>query len=309
MMPKGSKEFWLAHLALLAANLIYGLNYSIAKDAMPTYIQPSGFVLLRVVGASALFIALISRSNKPKLPQKKDLLLLVACALFGVVLNQLLFFEGLNLTTPINAAVIMTVNPILVLIMAALVLRESLRFKRIFGVLLGLTGALIMIFFSNGIPQNINLSSETFLGDTLVFINAAAYALYLVLVKPLTQKYNAVSVITWVFVIGLMFVIPVGYSELMAVNWNSLPLDIWLKIAFVVVATTFLTYLFNMYSLQRLSPAVVSIYIYSQPLLASVISMFRGQDELNSYKITSAIFIFVGVFLASMPRKRIESKS
>lgn len=291
----------LAHLALFGANLIYGINYTVAKDVMPTYIDPLGFIFIRVIGAVLLFWLCYTFFFYEKVA-KKDIPLLALCALFGVAINQMLFFEGLNLTTPINAAVIMVVNPILVLIFAGLMSTETLSKRKWLGIAVGAIGALTLI--TNG--GNITLSQEHFYGNTLVFINATSYAIYLVLVKSLMKKYKPITVISWVFLFGLLFVSPFGWSEFQSIEWNSMPNSILWKVGFVVVCTTFLAYLFNIYGLKTLNPSTVSTYIYLQPVLASIVAIIASSDELDFIKILSAILICFGVYLVSHKPKALQ---
>ena len=183
------KKFW-AHAAILGANIIYGLNYSIAKDVMPEFIQPFGFIFCRVSGALLLFWMFAQFAEKEKVSER-DLALMAVCGAFGVASNQLMFFYGLNLTSPINAAIILTCNPILVLLISAVVIRERITSRKIIGIGLGLTGAVGLILFK-GLSA---LSSDGFIGDLFVFLNATSYAIYLVLVKPLMQKYKPITVI------------------------------------------------------------------------------------------------------------------
>ena len=149
----------LAHLGLLIANLIYALNYTLAKDVMPEYIQPSGFILLRVIGGVFLFGLSYSLFIKEKI-NKADLLLFSICGFFGVAVNQLLFFEGLNLTTPINAAIIMTVTPILVILLSTFILNESITLRKILGIFLGLFGAVILILNGGDFTTNTNYMQD-----------------------------------------------------------------------------------------------------------------------------------------------------
>ena len=288
----------LAHIFLLFANLIYAINYSFAKDVMPTFIMPSGFILLRVLGAFFLFFLLHKIFIREKI-EAKDLLRLVACGFFGVAVNQLFFFEGLNLSTPINASIIMTINPIIVIIISFFMLKESFGIKKIFGVLLGLVGAGILIL-NNG---EIDLSNNLRTGNILVLINASSYAFYLVIVKPLMTRYNPITILTYVFGFGMLFVLPFGYDELWNINWNIMPKTIFWQVIFVVFCTTFLAYLFNAYALKNLNPTTVSIYIYIQPVLASVFAVFWGIDKINNEKITSALIIFIGVYLVSQQNR------
>ena len=289
----------LPHIALFAVNLIYALNYSIAKDVMPDYIGPSGFILLRVIGGSFLFFLTYIFFIKEKV-NSLDIVRLIFCGLFGVAINQLFFFEGLNLTTPINAAIIMTVSPILVIVFSAIIIKEKITIRKIFGIFLGLTGAATLILKSGAI----SLDNDYFIGNFLVFVNATSYSIYLVIVKGLMTKYNPITVMFYVFSFGLIFVFPFGISELSNVSLEIFTLEIFLKVGFVVICTTFLAYLFNAFALKSLNPSVVSIYIYLQPVLATVIAIILKSDSLDLVKIISSVFIFSAVFLVSMPSKK-----
>ena len=289
----------LPHLALFLVNLIYALNYSIAKDVMPDYIGPSGFILLRVIGGSLLFFLTYIFFIKENV-ELKDIVRLLFCGLFGVAINQLFFFEGLNLTTPINAAIIMTVSPILVIIFSAIIIKEKITIRKLLGIFLGIVGAATLILKSG----SISIDNAFFVGNILIFINATSYSIYLVLVKTLMTKYNPITVMFYVFSFGLIFVLPFGLNELLEVNTQSFSKIIYLKVAFVVICTTFLAYLFNAFALKTLNPSVVSTYIYLQPVLASVVAIFLKSDSLDFIKILSVLFIFSAVYLVSIPTKK-----
>ncbi len=289
-----------AHLALFGANLIYGINYTVAKDVMPQHLLPSGFVVLRVIGASFLFWALGSLYSNEKV-EKGDWLRLVLCAVFGVAVNQLFFFEGLSRTTPINAGILMVVTPILVLVISNIILREKITFLKIAGIATGISGALFLLLAKG----KGSFGNDTFLGDTFIFLNAASYAIYLVIVKPLMFKYHPVTVMKWVFLLGLLMVLPFGFNEFSAISWNNIPSFIYYEIIYVIVFTTFLAYLLNTYGLHHMNPSVVSIYIYLQPLLAAFIAVILGKDAIDFTKVISAVLIFTGVYLVSyMPNKK-----
>ena len=261
---------------------------------MPEFIMPSGFILLRVIGAFFLFSCsyFIFINEKVK---SKDVFRLAICGVFGVAINQLFFFEGLNLTTPINASIVMTINPVLVILMSFLIIKEAITLRKILGILLGLSGASILILKGGGI----DFSSNHQTGNLLVFINAASYGLYLVLVKPLLQKYHFITVLFYVFGFGLLYVIPFGHSNLAEVKWGMIPSNIYFEIIFVVVCTTFIAYLLNSLALKQLTPTTVSIYIYLQPILAALFAIFWGVDNLDNQKIIAGVFVFLGVYLVS----------
>ena len=158
--------------------------------------------------------------------------------------------------------------------------------------------------------KDFSLGSETIFGDMLILINSVSWALFVVLVKPLMKKYNTFTVVKWVFLFGFVYVLPFGLTEIQDVNWQQLPPQIWRDILFVVLATTFLAYVLNTYALRALSPSVVSIYIYLQPFLASLIAiLYYKNDELDLRKLTAGVLIIFGVYLVSMPFKKRVNKS
>ena len=293
-----------AHISLLIANLIYALNFTIAKDVMPNFILPSAFILLRVMGALFLFSFSYFIFFFQKI-ELKDILRFAICGLFGVAINQLFFFEGLNLTTPINAAIVMTTNPILVMLLSFIIVKEAISFRKILGITLGFVGASTLILSDGAI----DLSSNNSTGNLFVFINATSYGLYLVIVKPLLNKYHPLTVLFYVFAFGLLFVLPFGYDDLTIVKWRTIPVNIYLEIIFVVVCTTFIAYLLNSSALKTLTASTVSIYIYLQPILASLFAIFLGADFLDEKKIIASVLIFSGVYLVSIrPSESMKQK-
>jgi len=289
------------HLALLGANIIYGLNYTIAKDVMPEYISPFGFIFCRVIGALSLFWLIYAFTYEKV--AKKDLLLLAICGFFGVAANQLMFFYGLNLTSPINAGIIMTSNPIFVLIASAIILKNKITVLKVSGISLGIIGALLLLLFKT----DFSFGSETITGDIFIFLNALSYGTYLVIAVPLMKKYKPLTVITWVFTFGAIFVFPFGVEQSTQIEWSTFSSTIWWEFTFVIIGTTFLAYLLNIYGLKNLNPATVSTYIYLQPLLAATFAIWSGKDRLDWIKIIAALLIFSGVYLVSK-RKALKTQ-
>lgn len=278
----------LAHFALFSANLIYALNYIVAKDVMPTYITPSSFVLMRVIGGFVFFSTVYIFLIRQKI-EIRDIYYLFFCSLFGVVINMLLFFEGLSLTSPISASVIMITTPLIVYLISLSISVERYSITKLLGVVLGLIGAFILI--SNG--NSFQISS---LGDFLVFLNAISYSIYLIMVKKMMIKYHPVTVLAIIFFFGLIIILPINYDDLSSVNFTNLPMSIVSKMLFVVLFTTCIAYFLNIFALSKLKSSVVAFYIYLQPLLATIISLFWGKDILSSIKIIAATFIFLGVY-------------
>jgi drug/metabolite transporter (DMT)-like permease len=294
-----SKRNW-ALIAATMVSLIYGVSFTIAKDVMPTYVKPFGFILLRVFGATILFW-LISFFGPTEKIQLKDFPRIIAAAFFGVALNMLTFFKGLSFTSPISAAVIMVTTPIIVLILSAIIMKEKMIKRKIFGILLGLFGTGFLILYGKSIGNAANAP----LGNLLVFINAVSYAFYLILVKKLMDKYNVFTFVKWIYTFGLLMVLPFGWSEYQEIQWAIIPTYILWEIVFVVLFTTFFTYLFNLVSMRELKPTTVAVFIYLQPLFATVFAMSLGKDELTLVKIVSAVLIFIGVYLVT--QKRVKS--
>ncbi len=295
-----SKTFW-AHIAILGANIIYGLNYTIAKGIMPDFVQPFGLVLLRVCGAASLFWIWSFFVKTEKLKQR-DYIRLGVAAFFGVAVNQMLFLKGLNYTTPIDSAIIMTVNPILVLIVSAILIGERITMLKVIGIVTGAAGALLLILKGG----NVDFSGEKFIGNIMIFFNALSYGVYLVVVKPLMRRYSPNTVMKWVFLLGIFYVTPFSSKQFTEIDWQIIPTDIGMAIIYVVVATTFIAYLLNIFGLKHVQPTTVSIYIYSQPVIASIVAILSGKDEITILKIGSTLLVFTGVYMVSKPTKRLH---
>ena len=283
------------HFILLSVAIIFGANFVIAKNVLdPGYISPIGFILLRVVFAVVFFWIAFSIFFKEEI-EKRDIPLLAICGLFGIAINQMFFFKGLKLTSPMNASLIIMVAPLLVVIFSAFLIKEKITMRKILGIFLGAIGA-IMILTAN---KSINNSDSGFLGDIFILMNAACFAIYLVLVKPLMKKYSAFTVIKWVFSFGLLFILPFGFGDLKAVEWSTFtPVVSW-SVVYVVLFATIYAYTMNIYPLKYVSPASAASYIYVQPFVATSISIFLGKDELTLIKVLAAVLIFSGVYFVS----------
>jgi len=285
----------LAILAAIGASTIYGINHTLAKDVMPTYVQPYGFILLRVVGAAILFWSLSFLKTSQKI-KKEDWPRLIACAICGMVINMLFFFKGLSLSTPINSSVIITLSPVMVLLLGAIILREKITLLKIAGIIVGLIGALILVFFSSSTSTN---APNIPLGNILFIVNAFSFALYLILVKPLTAKYDAITLMKWLFLIATIINLPITIGEFNEIVWQEIPTIVLWQIAFVVVATTFMTYLLNIFAIKHLSASTLSVFMYLQPLVAIIYATSVGADQLNLVKIVAGLFVFTGVYMVT----------
>ncbi len=268
---------------------------------MPDYIEPFGFILFRVGLSCMVFWCLHHWLVAGKL-LRRDFPLLVLCAVLGVAANQLLFFKGLNWSTPINASLIMTTTPVLVLVAASFLLHEKITARKILGISLGALGAFYLIVSSQA-----NQWGALGMGELLVFLTACSYGFYIVLVKKLLIKYHPLTVVKWLYAFGLLMVLPFGFKQALAVQWSTFPTGIWVAFLFVVLGATVLAFMFNAYAIKELSPTTVSIYIYSQPLMATMIALYFEKDLLTVPKLISGLLIGLGVFLVSHAGKRSQS--
>lgn len=288
-----------AHLALFLSQLLYAASFPIAKIVMQA-IPYNVLVVMRIVGAVALFwISSLFFNEKT---ERKDLGRLFLLAIFGVAVNQTFFLKGLDLTSPINAAIMMITTPILVLIIAALVIKEKITALKATGIIIGFAGAAFLVMQGN--QDAANGKSASFIGDVYVFLNAISWGMFLVLVKPLMKKYHTVTILKWTFLFGLPLTVPFAYSDAVQFDWAALTTSIWLYTGFVIVFTTFVAYLLNTVALNQLSPSIVSAYIYLQPLLTAMLTVFIFRtDSITWEKVASALLIFAGVYLASLAKK------
>ena len=290
------KNTTLGFLAALGATVIYGLNHTIAKNVMPVYISPFGFILLRVLGAAILFW-IASIFVKHERIERKDWPRLIACSFLGMVINMLAFFKGLELSTPVNSSVIITISPIIVFIFSAILLKEKIKLIRSAGILFGFVGALILVLYTAKTGLN---APNIPLGNILFIVNSFAYGLYLVLVKPLIEKYNVINLLKWLFLLAIFMNFPVTVDEFSIVDWTNLPIkEAILPMVFVVVGTTFCTYLFNAYALRTLSPSTVSSFIYLQPIVGIIYAVSTKSDSLSLVSVIGMILIFIGIYLVT----------
>lgn len=289
-----------ALLGALMVSIIYGVTFTIAKDVMPEFVKPFGFIVLRVGGSALLFwlVALFLKTEKIAL---NDFPRIIASAFFGVAFNMLTFFEGLSLTSPIMASVIMVTTPMIVLVLSAIIMKEKILKWKAFGIILGLAGTLLLILYGKSVGN----ASNAMWGNFLVFVNAVSYGFYLIIVKKLMEKYSAFSFVKWIYLFGFIMVLPFGWKQVQEIEWAIIPTPVYAKILFVVVISTFLTYLLNLLSMKELKPTIVAVFIYLQPFFATLFAIGLGKDQLSLIKIISAGMIFLGIYLVTQKKKNI----
>ncbi|HEX8330653.1 MAG TPA: DMT family transporter [Hymenobacter sp.] len=293
------------HAALLFVALIYAANYSLSKDVMPRYMGPFGVVTLRILGA-VLFFSIIKYFVAPqdRILGRADNLRSILCGICGIGVNQLLFFSGLNLTSPISASLLQTIAPIVVVIASAMLLSERITVPRVLGIAVGVAGAGSLVLSRN---VQAAVYPQATLGNVFILANATVFGLYLVLVQPLMRKYHAFTVLSRIFLVGAVIAVPFGWREVFTANYASFPLYIWLEIGYMVVFLTILAYLLNNWALKYASPALLGVYIYLQPVLAVLIAVGLGKDHLTWGKAGQAVLIFLGVWLVSQKPKPVPA--
>lgn len=288
-----------AHIAVLFANLIFAVNFSVVKYVTPGLIKPFGLNVIRVLVTTTLLWAMLwfDKNKKPLL--KKDIGTFILAGLTGVAINQLLFIKGLSMTFSIHAALLMLCTPLLITITAFFFLKEKISLITIIGLSIGISGAVLLI----STKENSGSGSNVLIGDVLIALNAASYAVYFVLAKPLMSRYSPLQVLTWAFTFGSLFIIPVGWSQFVEAPWRSFTMIDYTAIGAVVLLATFLAYLLTIYGLQHLPASSTGSYIYLQPIFATIVSVIFLNEHITWVKIISAILIFGGVYLVQHSRK------
>lgn len=255
-------------------------------------------VWMRISFGAIVFSSLYFLFVREKI-YKSDIPLFILCSLTGIFLNMSLFFTGLHYTNPINASLVMVTTPIIVLCFSYILLKEYISKFNVFGIILALFGALLLVY-----KPEVQFSLSSIKGDLMVFGNACFYGLYLVLIKKLLLKYHSFTVLMLLFSIGFVFVLPIGIFTLPTVQWSNFSTSIWASILFILICTTCLTYLFNLFALRTVRSSTAGTYIYLQPLLASFFAILLQKDVLNIKMIVSATLIFIGLYLVSVKKQK-----
>ena len=291
----------LALLSAGGATMIYGLNHTIAKEVMPDHVGAFGFIFIRTAGATILFwfASLFVPFEKIN---KKDYLKLFITALLGMCLNMLSFFKGLELSTPVNSGIFATTNPIIILCLSYFFLKEKIGVKKFIGITLGFIGALILVLQGT---ENSLRAPNVLLGNVLFLLNSIFFSSFIIMVKPLTQKYSTITIMKWLFFMGFFMTLPVTSKEFCEINWGNLPFDAVWRIIFVVLGTTFLTYVLNLFALKKLQASTVGAFAYAQPIIAISFAIITGNDYISLGRGLACLTIIVGVYLVS--QKSIDS--
>ncbi len=299
----------IRHIAIFCGfcvALFYAYNFTAAKEVVPEHIGPYGLTWFRVLFTGSIFwILSLLAGPKAKVPLK-ELPLIALAAFCGVGFNMVTFMKGLELTSPISASVLMVTTPIIVLVLSAIFLKERLFALRIIGILVGFSGAAMLILASSDATEN---ATDPALGNLLIFVNALSYSFYILLAKKLTKKYHVFTLMKWLYFFGVLFITPFGISQGLEFDARAASLETLLFVGYVILFATFGTYMLNIIAIKNLRPSVVAVFIYLQPLLAGMIAVGLGKDEINATKIIAGVLIFAGVFMTSLKKREKLLKS
>ena len=299
-MPKNKKA---GHLIMFAVTLIFGINIPLTKSLLHVWISPEGLTLMRILFATAAFWIISLFGFNEKVPFKEHRFFIIG-ALCGVVFNQGLFVIGLNQTSPIDASIIITSGPLFAMIFAAILLKEPISVLKILGVLVGASGAILLVY-SGHHASTAHTSSLT--GNLMVLGSSFIYAFYLVFSKPLTIRYSPVTLMKWMFLYASILVTPFYYDKILTAPVYLHPEKIAiLQMLYTLILATFIAYLLIPMAQQRIRPTTISMYNNFQPLVASFVAVAVGMDHFSVIKGLSAILIFSGVYLVTRSKAKPE---
>ncbi len=290
----------LAHLSMFMACAFWGLMAPLGKDAMTHGIDGIDMVTFRVFGGACLFW-LTSLFVKHEHVPKRDILRFAGAGVFGLVCNQCCFTIGLSITSPVNASIVTTSMPIFAMILSALILKEPLTGKKACGVLMGCSGALILILTSAGAASD---KVGDIRGDLLCLTAQFSFALYLALFNPLIKRYSVFTVNKWMFLWATVLITPFTAGHVAAIEWKAVPVTTVLEIGYVVFVATYLSYILTMVGQRTLRPTVVSVYNYVQPIVSVTASVVLGISVVQWSQGLAVLLVFSGVWLVTKSRAK-----
>lgn len=292
-------------MSMFMACAFWGLMAPLGKDAMTHGIDGIDMVTFRVTGGALLFW-LTALFIKPEHVPARDLLRFAGAGLLGIVTNQCLYTVGLSITSPINASIVTTSMPIFAMILSAFILKEPITGKKAIGVLMGCSGALILILTSAAALSD---KVGDIRGDLLCLAAQFSFALYLSLFNPLIKRYNVFTTNRWMFLSATLFILPFSSLHVAAIDWGNVPTKTWWEVAYVVFFGTFVGYIFTMIGQRTLRPTVVSVYNYVQPLVSVTVSLLLGIAVLQWSQALAVILVFSGVWLVTKSRAKDSERS
>lgn len=292
--PKG-------HLAMIAANAMWGLMSPAAKVVLTAgTVTPLLLTDMRIAGAAILFWFTSLFTQYEKVPPG-DLLRLAGAACLGILFNQGCFIFGVGLSSPGEASIITTTMPMWVMVLAALILEEPITWKKAGGILLGASGAIMLVSGNLGTQATGN---NPLLGDILVLTAQLSYALYLTLYRNFIRRYSLITLMKWMFLFATLISSIPSIPTVLAAPWASIDTATWAGISFIVVGGTFVAYICVMIGQKNLRPTIVGMYNYLQPIVATAIGIYMGFDHFTVLKTIAVLLIFTGVYLVTISKAR-----
>ena len=290
------------HLTMFFACAMWGLSAPVGKIVMNGGMNGLQLVSLRIAGATVCFwiASLFVRHERMA---RRDLLRLLAAGLLAIGVNQTLFTVGLSYTSPINASIMTTMMPIFTMFLAFLFLREPITWKKVTGILLGASGAILIVLASTGDTTHLGGNAK---GDLLILCAQLCFATYLTAFKDVIHRYSGITCMKWMFLSSLVFVVPFTSQSFASFDWTAFDMELWGYTAYVVLGATFLAYLLLMYAQKILRPTVVSIYNYVQPLVAATVSILAGIAQPGWAQLLAVILVFGGVWLVTQSKSRAQ---
>jgi drug/metabolite transporter (DMT)-like permease len=286
------------HLALIAVQIFFATWPIVGKLALRT-VPAVALVGLRVAGATVVLVLLARLSGNLRLIERRDWPLLIVSSALGLILNQWLFVKGLSLTTAINATLLSTSIPVSTLLVGMFLGTDRTTWRRMLGIGLAAVGVVYLIGPTRG-----DFSTATRVGDLLIVANSLCYGAYIAVSKDLVRRYNALTVITWIFIVGSVVTIPPALVSLSRTELSHISLNVWLEVAYIILLPTAITYYLNAWALSRVPPSTVAVYIYLQPLIAFVVAPIVLGETLGAHALISSLLIFAGVFIVTRSRRR-----
>ena len=291
------------HIALFVANVIFGFNTPITRTIVPEVLDPFVMTFFRMMGAAILFWAISPFTKKEKVPPR-DIMLFFFASLFAIVLNQTSFIYGLSKTSPIDASLVVTLLPIVTMLLSAIIIKEPITWLKAVGVLTGASGAIILVLNSNN-----ESSSGSMIGNLIVLGSVTSFALYLTLFKDLISRYSPLTAMKWMFLFAALLTFPMSFNLLTSTNISQFDTSVYLRIGYVVVLSTFLTYMLIPISQKTIRPTTISMYNYLQPVMASILAIIIGLDKFGPDKIISAALVFMGVYIVTQSKSKADLES
>ena len=279
--------------ALVAVQVFFGLHYNAARYIM-TYMPPRAWAMLRIVAAAALLLVFVLATRRKRLPREpRDLAAIALFSVFGVVINQVCFVEGLSRTATPHSSIINTSIPVATLLIAILMGREVITARKLGGIALSVSGVLYLIGHSG-----LNLGGGVMMGDLLTLVNGLSYSFFLVISKPILSRHSSLAVTSELLAFGAVGISLLGAHQLAAVDFAAVPSSVWWVAAFVVIFCTVAAYILNAWALKRVESSLVALFIYLQPLIASTVAVVFQGERLGAETLLAAALIFGGVALA-----------